>query len=209
MSTNAARMTATGKRRAGRTAGALIAAVVGMGGLAACGNDSAGPEAGGVTADDLQGLEDRIAGLDERVGVLEGEGLASDGVAADPLGVGDDTETLFDDGESLIGQEATVSAEVSEIVTTTDVGSAFRIAGESGDPIAVVSASPPAEIDANDVVRVSGTVVQVQRDTFEQDFGIAADELFEDPEGWFAEEEGSLAMAADRIEVLQEQGQND
>ena len=209
MSTTAARITSAGQRRAGRTAGALIAAVVGMGGLAACSNDSAGPEAGGVSAEDLQGLEDQIAGLDERVGALEEDGLAADRVAADPLAAGDDTETLFSDGESLVGQEVTVSAEVSEMVTTTDVGSAFRIAGESGDPVAVVSASQPMEIDANDVVRVSGKAVQVQRDSFEQEFGIAADQLFEDAEAWFSAEEGSVAIAADRIEVLQEQGQND
>lgn len=209
MSTNAARITATGKRRAGRTAGAVIAAVVGMGGLAACSDDSAGPEAGGVTVEDLQGVEDQVAGLDERVGTLEEGGLGGAVDPVDPVDAEDDTEAFFGDNESYIGQEVTVSAEVSELITTTDVGSAFRIAGESGDPIAVVMASPPAELDANDVVQVSGTVVQVQRDTFDQDFGIAADELFEDADGFFEEEEGSVAIAADRIEVLQEQGQND
>ena len=207
MNTNAARISTIGTRKAGRTATVLAAAVLGMGGLAACSDDSAGPEAGGVTADDLQSVEDQVAGLDERVGALE-DGLGAEDTAVDPLAA-DDTDTLFGDGESLIGQEATVSAEVSEMITTTDVGSAFRIAGESGDPIAVVSASPPIEMDANDVVQVSGMVVQVQRDTFEEDFGIAADELFEDADGWFEEEEGSLAISADRIEVLQEQGQND
>ncbi|MCZ2857308.1 hypothetical protein [Blastococcus sp. VKM Ac-2987] len=207
MNTNAARMTSVRNRRAGRTAGAVIAAVVGLGGLAACSDDSAGPEAGGVTAEDLQQVEDDLAGLDERVGVLE-EGIGTD-AAVDPLGADDDTAAFYDDTESYIGQEVTVSAEVSEMVTTTDVGSSFRIAGESGDPIAVVMASQPMELDANDVVQVSGTVVQVQRDTFEQDFGVAADELFEDADAWFEVEEGSVAISADRIEVLQEQGQND
>lgn len=206
MNTNAARIRTTGTRRAGRTATVLAAAVLGMGGLAACSDDSAGPEAGGVTAEDLQQLEEDFAGLDERVGALE-DGVGVD-AAVDPVAE-DDTDALFTDGESLVGQEVTVSAEVSEMVTTTDVGSAFRIAGESGDPIAVVSASPVAEMDANDVVQVTGTVVQVQRDSFEQDFGIGADELFEDAEAWFAEEEGSVAISADSIEVLQEQGQND
>ena len=211
MSTNAARITSTRKRRAGRTAGAVIAAVVGMGALAACSDDSAGPEAGGVSAQDLQEVEDQVAGLDERVGVLE-EGVGAEGLGVEEdagIGADDDTAAFFEDDESYVGQEVTVSAEVSEMVTTTDVGSSFRIAGESGDPIAVVSASPVAEMDANDVVQVSGTVVQVQRDTFEQDFGIAADELFEDADAWFEEEEGSIAISADRIEVLQEQGQND
>ncbi|MDK3255766.1 hypothetical protein [Blastococcus capsensis] len=209
MNTNAARLTSTPKRRAGRTAGAVIAAVVGMGGLAACSDDSAGPEAGGVSAEDLQGVEDQIAGLDERVGVLEEGGVEGTDVGVAPLGAEDDTEAFFGDNESFVGQEVTVSAEISEMVTTTDIGSSFRIAGESGDPIPVVSASPMAEMDANDVVQVSGTVVQVQRDTFEEDFGVAADELFEDADAFFEEEEGSIAIAADRIEVLQEQGQND
>ncbi len=204
MSTNAARLATTGRRKAGRTATALAAAVLGMGGLAACSDDSAGAEAGGVTAEDLQQFEDQLAGLDERVGALE-EGV---GVGGDPIAAGDDTEAFFGDNQSYVGQEVTISAEVSEMVTTTDVGSSLRIAGESGDPIAVVMASQPTELDANDVVRVSGTVVQVQRDTFEEDFGIAADELFEDADAWFQEEEGSVAIAADRIEVLQEQGQN-
>ncbi|MGY1827680.1 MULTISPECIES: hypothetical protein [unclassified Blastococcus] len=207
MTTNAARTTSTGKQRAGRTATALAAAVLGLGGLAACSDDSAGPEAGGVTADDLQQVEDQLAGLDERVGALE-EGVGTE-APVDPLGAEDDTAAFFEDSQSYVGQEVTVSAEVSEMVTTTDVGSAFRIAGESGDPIAVVSAAQTAEMDANDVVQVTGTVVQVQRDTFEQDFGVASDELFEDADAWFQEEEGSVAISADSIEVLQEQGQND
>ncbi|MCF6745751.1 hypothetical protein E9529_16005 [Blastococcus sp. KM273128] len=208
MSTNAARTTTTGRRRAGRTATALAAAVLGMGGLAACSDDSAGPEAGGVSADDLQQVEDQLAGLDERVGALE-EGMGADSGGGDGIGPDDDTAAIFEDAQAFVGQEVTVSAEISEMVTTTDVGSAFRMAGESGEPIAVVSASSPAELDANDVVQVTGTVVQVQRDTFEQDFGVAADELFEDADAWFSEEEGSAAISADSIERLQEQGQND
>jgi hypothetical protein len=181
-----------------------------MGGLAACGDDdSAGPEAGGVTAEDLQQFEDDLGGLEERVGALE-SGLGEEGEEVDAgLGADDDTDAFFSNSEVSIGQEVTVSAEVSEMVTTTDVGSAYRIAGESGDPIAVVSATPIAELDANDVVRVTGTVVQVQRDTFEEDFGLAAGELFEDEDAWFEEEEGSVAISAERVEILQAAGQND
>ncbi|SOC50059.1 hypothetical protein SAMN05660748_2798 [Blastococcus aggregatus] len=203
MTSNAGRMSRSRKLRAGRTATALAAAVVGMGGLAACSDDSAGPEAGGVTAEDLQQFEDQLTGLEERVGVLEG-GLGEDDELA-----GEEDNALYDDTQSYVGQEVTVSGEVSEMVTTTDVGSSIRIAGESGDPIAVVSAMPSAELDANDVVRVTGTVVEVQRDTFEEDFGVAADELFEDADAWFEEEEGAIAISAERMEILQAQGQND
>ncbi len=194
-------LTPLGGRRAGRTAAALMAAAIGMGGLAACG-DSAGPEAGGVTTEDLQGIEDDLSALEERVGVLEDAPTDAD-APVDP--VVEDEDGVFEDAQALIGQEVTVSAGVSEVITTTDAGSAFRIGNETGEPIAVVSASPPAQLEVDDVVRVSGTVVTVQRDTFEQDFGIAADELFDDPDAFFSAFEGEVAVAADRTEVLQEQ----
>ncbi|MGY1710171.1 hypothetical protein ACI8AC_11750 [Geodermatophilus sp. SYSU D00758] len=190
--------------RAGRGTAAVVAIGLGLAGITGC-SDSAGPEAGQVTTEDLQEIEDQVAGLDERVGVLE-EGGGDAGVDAGVgAGAEDDTDAFFGDSQSYVGQEVTVSAEVSELVTTTDIGSAFRIAGEQGDPVAVVSANQPVELEQNDVVRVTGTVVQVQRDTFEQDFGVAADELFQDADGWFEEEEGSIAISADEVEVLQEQ----
>ncbi len=195
------RLTPLGRRRAGRTAAVVMAAAIGMGGLAACG-DSAGPEAGGVTTEDLQGVEDDLSALEERVGALE-DAPADAEAPVDPAV--EDEAGVFEDAQALIGQEVTVSAGVSEVITTTDVGSAFRIGNETGEPIAVVMASPPAQLDVNDVVRVSGTVVQVQRDTFEQDFGIAADELFDDQDAFFSAFEGEVAIAADRMEVLQEQ----
>ncbi|MGY1914032.1 hypothetical protein [Blastococcus sp. SYSU DS0973] len=204
MSIVAGRTTSTGPRRAGRAASALIAAAVGIGGLAACSDESAGAEAGGVTAQDLEAFEDQLADLAERVGALE-EGMGDDGVAATT----DDTAGFFEDTRSYVGQDVTVSGEISELVSTTDVGSSFRLAGESGELIAVVMATQPMELDADDVVRVSGTVVQVQRDTFEEDFGIAAEELFADADAWFEQEESSAAISAHRVEVTQQQGQND
>ena len=203
------RLTPLGRRRAGRTAAALVAAAIGMGGLAAC-SDSAGPEAGAVTTEDLQEIEDDLGALEERVGVLE-DGLPDADAPVDPVNPADpvieDEDGVFEDAQALIGQEVTVSAGVSEVITTTDVGSAFRIGNETGEPIAVVNASPPAQLEVDDVVRVSGTVVTVQRDTFEQDFGIAADELFDDPDAFFSAFEGEVAIAADRMEVLQEQAE--
>jgi hypothetical protein len=199
------RLTPLRTRRAGRAATALIAAAIGMGGLAAC-SDSAGPEAGGVTTEDLQNIEDDLGALEDRVGALEDEPVDAGAEADAPVDpVVEDEAGVFEDAQSLIGQDVTVSAGVSEVITTTDVGSAFRIGNETGEPIAVVSASPPAQLEVNDVVRVSGTVVKVQRDTFEQDFGIAADEVFDDPEVFFNTFEGETAIAADRMEILQEQ----
>jgi len=184
-----------------RGAAVATAVIVGLAGLTACG-DSAGPEAGEVTTEDLQDLEDQLSALDERVGGLEEENGGTDAMEADTA----DDNGVFDD-PALIGQRVTVSAEVSELVTTnTDVGSAFRVAGDDGQSIVVIAANQPAGLDQNDVVRISGTVLQVQRESFEEDFGMAADELFEDSDGFFETEEGSAAISADQIEVLQEQG---
>ncbi|WP_116452301.1 hypothetical protein [Blastococcus litoris] len=196
------RRTAWSERGAGRTTGLLLAAALGMGGLAACG-DSAGPEAGEVTTQDLQQIEDDLGALEDRVGILE-DGMADPGAPVDPAV--EDEAGVFEDAEALVGQEVTVSAAVSDVMTTTDVGSAFRIGDDSGEPIAVLSASPQ-ELDVDDAVRVSGTVVEVRRDSFEQEFGIAADELFDDADAFFSDFEGEVAITADRVEVLQEQAE--
>ncbi len=179
----------------------MLAVGLGIAGVSGC-SESAGPEAGEVTAEDLQDLEDQVTELEDRIGVLEDGGPGDDGTVD---GAADDTDAFFGDAESYVGQQVTVSAEVSELVPTSDNGSAFRIAGESGDPIAVVSASPPPQLDQSDVVRVTGTAKQVNRDNFEEDFGVAADELFKDADAWFTEADGQIAISADEIEVLQEQ----
>lgn len=221
MSTRIGGVTSAGGRRAGRTATALAAAVLVTGGAGACTGDPGRPEVGGITAEELQQVEDELAGLDDRVAALEDgpapgsdtaeieetetaeTGTAETGTEAAGTDAG--TAAFLRDSRSYAGTELTVRAEISEVVTTTGIGSAFRIAGGSGSPVAVVTASQPVELDADDAVRVSGTVVEVQRDTFEQDFGIAAGELFADPSAWFAEEGGSVAISADRVEVLPEQ----
>jgi hypothetical protein len=155
-------------------------------------SDSAGPEAGAVTTEDLQQLEEQVTALDDRLGALEEGGVAG-------------AEEASAEQPDIIGQEATVSAEVSEVLTTNDAGSAFRIGGESGPSVAVLSGTAPEGLDANDTVRITGTVQRITRDSFEQDFGLAEDELFEDPEGFFSEFEGQPAIAATEIEVLQAQ----
>ena len=48
----------------------------------------------------------------------------------------------------------------------------------------------------------------VQRDSFEEDFGIAEDELFDDPDAFFEEAEGQPAIAATEVEVLQAQAED-
>lgn len=189
-------------RRPARTLIASLALAASLGGLTAC-SDSAGPEAGEVTTEDLQEIEDGLTTLEDRVGALEGVDPAAEGAAT---GEEMSDEGLTEEEEAeLIGQDVTVSAEVSELITTSDVGSAFRIAGESGPAIAVLATTPPEGLDQDDVVRISGTVMMVARDSFEGDFGIAEDDLFEDPDGFFEEAEGEVAISATEIEVLQEQ----
>ena len=60
-------------------------------------------------------------------------------------------------------------------------------------------------LQANDVVQISGTVQLINRDSFEQDFGVAEGDLFDDPDSFFTEFEGQPAIAADSVEVVQEQ----
>ena len=174
-------------------------------GASACESDSAGPEAGGVTTDDLTQLQDQVGALEERVGVLEDEFAAGAGADA---GVGtEDPAAAEGQQQDIIGQEVTVSAEITELITTGDAGTAFRVGGDSGPSVAVLSgsASPDQELQANDVVQISGTVQMINRDSFEQDFGVAEGDLFDDPESFFSEFEGQPAIAADSVEVLQEQ----
>jgi hypothetical protein len=148
-------------------------------------SESAGPEAGAVTTEDLQRLESQIGAFDDRLSALEDGGA--------------------EEQPDIIGQEATISAEVSEIITSTSTGSAFRIGGDSGPSVAVLSGSAPEGLDANDTVRITGTVKRISRDSFEQDFGLAEDDLFDDADAFFTEFEGQPAIAATEIEVLQAQ----
>lgn len=162
--------------------------------LTGCSGDSAGPEAGAVTTSDLQRIEEQLGGIEDRLGELE-NGMVEGGSAGAAAGEQPD----------IIGHEATISAEVTEIITSNSTGSAFRVGGESGPSVAVLSGSAPEGLDANDTVRITGTVQRITRESFEQDFGLAEDELFDDPEAFFNEFEGQPAIAATEIEVLQAQ----
>jgi hypothetical protein len=187
--------------RARRAAGALTIATLALGGTAACGESD--PEVEAATAEDLRQVEDDLAALDQRVGVLEGgaEGDSPDdgGGVLPGVGLGD----LLEDPQSFLGREVTVSGEISRLWTTADMGAAFQIAGETGDPITVISAGQRDQLDANDDVEVTGTVTSIDEDTFERDFGIAADELLEDPDGFLTDVAGEPAIAASRVEILQ------
>ena len=181
-----------------RRIGISVAAVTAIAGLGAC-SESAGPEQGEVTTEDLQEIQDDLGALEDRIGVLEG------GPAGEPADDEVNAE-LFEDPDSLIGQDVTVSAAVTEVVVAGDNGIAFTIGGDSGEPIAVLSANPTEPL-VDDVVEVSGKVTTIQRDTFEEDFGFAEDELFDDPDAFFEDHEGEVAIAADNVEVIDEEAE--
>lgn len=180
-----------------RAVAASAAIVTGLTGLAAC-SESAGPEQGAVTTEDLQELEDSVADLEARVAGLEGTPEATGTAAGD--GEDSDDEALFGgDPSALVGQEVTVSAGVSDLVA--DDGSVFRIAGGFGEPVAVIYADPTTELALDDVVEVTGTVTVMQRDTFEEDFGVDPETFFDDADAWFADAEGEVAIAATDVEL--------
>ena len=196
-------------RTAFRSAAAGAALVVGLGGLAGCG-DSAGPEAGAVTTQQLTDLQEQVGALEERLGVLEESGDRSGDPTEDAApggepvaGAGD--SPLFTDPASLVGEEVTVSAGVMEVLPTTSSGSAFTIGGQGEDEaVAVLSTGQPVHVDVDDVVQVTGTVVLVSRERFEQDFGTAPGDLLTDVDAFLMDEEGDVAIDASQVRVLQE-----
>jgi hypothetical protein len=181
----------------------VVAAVLAVAGLGACG--SAGPEVG-ITTDDIQDLENQIDALDERLGALEeGGALPEDLDDASPEAVPDVSDDLWSGPDVYVGQTVTVSAEVTEVVAIADAGTAFRIAGDSGDPLLVVSTSPPDDLDTGDVVRVMGSVLVLRQDTFEQEFGAAPGDVFDDPDAFFQDAEDDIGIAADDVQMIPEQ----
>lgn len=198
-----------GRTTRSRAAAAGAALVVGLLGLAACGG-SAGPEAGAVTTEDLQGLEEQAGALEERLGALE-EGSAPGSAADNASGGGaalsaGQESPLFTDPASLVGQQVTVSAAVMQVLSTAKTGAAFTIGGQGEDEaIPVMPVDGATQVQVDDVVQVSGTVVQVDQQQFQQDFGVAADELFSDADAFFTDNAGDVAIDAGQVQVLQEQ----
>ncbi|WP_164704556.1 hypothetical protein [Blastococcus litoris] len=191
--------------RRGPVAGVALVVTLGVAGCS--GPAAVDPSA--LTAEDLDGireqvdaLEDRVTDVEDRLSALEDppDDGGPGGPGAEP-GVPGGDDTFFGDPRSFLGQEIAVRGEVTEVLSSSDVASAFRVTGDVGEPVAVVSATPPPGVATGDLVEVTGTAVEVDPDTFEADFGIAADELFPSPETWLAQAEGEVAVAATRIEV--------
>lgn len=177
-----------------RRVSAAAVLVTGLGGLTACGNE-ADPADGGVTLEDLQAVDDRLTELEDRVDAMGDGDVPADGGTAQDV----DEFALFADPEAYVGEGVTVTGEVTDLIETTDDAAAFRIGGESGDPIAVVALDESPDLAEGDVVTVEGTVLAVDENGFDEEFGVAAEMVFDDPAGFFEMAEGDLAISADRL----------
>lgn len=190
-------------RPAGRRAAAAVLAVLGVGGLVGCGQDEAAPD--GVTAEQLQDVRDDVATLRERVDELEAarSSAAATTTSANTTSA-TTTPTTTAPAEPTptfsAGDDVSLGGEVTGLISTTAVGSAFRLATSEGATVTVISPTPVAELGTGDAVQVSGVATRVQRSSFERDFGIAADVLLDDPGAFLTEYAGQLAVAADRVQ---------
>ncbi|MCZ2821285.1 hypothetical protein O2V63_13150 [Modestobacter sp. VKM Ac-2977] len=144
--------------------------------LAACGDDTAGPEEG-VTAGDIQeddGVEaDADAGIDADADV--DAGLGYDGIY--------DNE-FYETSNEYVGQEVTVSATVNEVFDPNS----FTIAGTeetSVDPLLIVGADMASALEGGEVVQVTGTVQSgFEEAAVEEELGIdLTDDAYTDFEG--------------------------
>jgi len=190
-------------RPTGRRAAAAVVAVLGVGGLGGCGQDEAAP--GGVTAEQLQDVRDDVATLSERVDELEAARSSAPATAGETSAPATTTSTTTAPAPTFTaGEDVSLGGEVTRLISTTAVGSAFRLATGEGATVTVISPTPVADLDAGDVVRVSGVATLVQDSSFERDFGIAADVLLDDPDAFLTDQAGQLAVAADRVQPEEE-----
>jgi hypothetical protein len=128
-----------GQARARRVTGAVVAAGLGLGVLAGCGNDTAGPETG-ASVEDVQEEPAAEEPLDEEP-------------AAGAQEVG------ADEARSFVGQTVTVSADVNEILGPQ----AFTIAGTENtdaEPLLVIANQPDQLVQPDSALAVTGTVRQ-------------------------------------------------
>ncbi len=155
----------------------------------ACGaNDEAVRPDDAVSLEDLQEIDEQLDGLEDRVDALEDGALLDE----DPDG------EVFADPRSFIGEEVTVTGEVGMVLPTTGSTAAYLVGGDQGEPIPV-ALDDPAGVGEGDVVTIEGTVVAVDREAFDTDFGVAPDQVFQDPGAFFERTEGDVAISADLV----------
>lgn len=183
--------------RTRRAAVAATAAVL-VGGVAACAGEGDVPD---ELTQDVESLSEELGTLDDRITALEDQGAADVNVE-EPSSEAVEESAVFADPSAFVGEDVTLSGEITELYDTTDAGAAFQIVGPAGDPIPVVSTDPPEELLANDSVLVTGTVVEAAEASFEEDFGIAMDDLLNNTEGFLVDAEGQPVVAAESVEKV-------
>ncbi|MGQ1797330.1 hypothetical protein ACT4S5_09355 [Kocuria oceani] len=174
----------TRDRRSTRAMAAGIVAVAGLG-LAGCNTE--GPEEGTDVEDVSEGE------------VLESSPAPDNNPTAGDTFIGNYDQDFYDESETYAGQEVTLSAEVTETLSTDT----FVIAGAAGtavDPLLIVEEQEIPPLDDGQVVQVTGTVAQ--------DFDIAAteEELGIDLEDeLYADYVGEPYLMATRGEILEQE----
>lgn len=137
-----------------RTTGLVAAGAAALSLLAGCGDDSAGPDEA-VTVEDV--VEDDPATDAEQNVFL--------------------VDALRPNADQYVGEVVTVSGEVTAQINDT----IFHIASDpGGDGLLILSDTPIVDqLDSDDVVRVTGTVIEVTQDTFEDAGGVRTDAEFD------------------------------
>lgn len=159
-------MTTHDRRRTARTTAAALAAVAGFG-LAGCSTE--GPETGADVEDVTEGE------------VLESSPATENGPTTGDAFVGDYDQGFSDERETYVGQQVTLSAEVSDVIS--DDGLVIAGTAENTvDPLLVLYDMDQVDVEEGQVVEVVGTVQQSfdpssLDDQAQEDF---TDELYQD-----------------------------
>lgn len=153
--------------------------VAGLALFTACGEDSAGPEQG-ADVEDVTGQE----ALDEETTTT----------TVPEAGIDEDERGIFENTESFVGEQVTVSAQVTSTVSPNG----FRLSGQDfgGEPLLVVHGGQ-ASASEDAVVRVTGTVREFNLTEVESELGVdLQDETF-------AGFGGEHVIVANNVEILQ------
>ena len=179
-----------------RVAIPMAAALAAAGVLTGCSDDSAGPETGA----DVEDVVEEDAAVEEEP--LEEEPLAEETAAEETAAEDAAAGGLAEEAGTLVGQEVTVSATVTEVVSEY----AIRIGAGTSETLLVLSAGGPlsemgledAEAAAENeaVVQVTGTVRQFDPVSFEEEYGIGY------TDGLYEAYEGENVIVADSITTL-------
>ncbi|GAA1757147.1 hypothetical protein [Kocuria aegyptia] len=137
-------MTTRDRRPTARTTAAALAAVAGLG-LGGCSTE--GPETGTDVEDVTEGE------------VLESSPAPENNPTAGDTFIGNYDQDFYDERETYVGQQVTLSAEVSDVISDD----ALVIAGTAEntvDPLLVLYNMDQVDIEEGQVVEVTGTVQQ-------------------------------------------------